>query len=177
MQCGARLPIHTLNNWTVQSVVPGSTGGAFECDIAHSRFVTILCMLYKIGCNPVHPLNCALPGPYVPVQVTRSALVAYRYTYAPPSCRTLQYRRNFIPSQCPSAAILLMPYSMVRPVTGGFQEQGQCFLIGLSCSFPTIVFYFSISLLSVYRLVLWGWGLRTDRVYITLSRSCTADLS
>ena len=24
LQCGARLPIHTLNYWTVQSVVPGS---------------------------------------------------------------------------------------------------------------------------------------------------------
>ena len=31
-------------------------------------------------------------------------------------------------------------------------------------------------LLSVYRLVLWCWGLRTDRVYITLSQPCTADL-
>ena len=57
--------------------------------------------------------------------------------------------------------------------TGRFQEQGQCFFIGLSCSIPTI---YSLSLLSVYRLVLWGWGLRTDRVYITLSQPCTADL-
>ena len=24
LQCGARLPIHTVNNWTAQSVVPGS---------------------------------------------------------------------------------------------------------------------------------------------------------
>ena len=38
--------------------------------------------------------------------------------------------------------------------TGGFQEQGQCFFIGLSCSIPTIVvYYFSLSLLSVNR----GW--------------------
>ena len=44
---------------------------------------------------------------------------------------------------------------------GGFQGQGQCFLIGLSCSIPTIVFYsFSLSVLSVYRLMLWCWGLR-----------------
>ena len=50
--------------------------------------------------------------------------------------------------------------------TGGFQERGQCFIIALSCSIPTIVFYyFSLSLLPVYRLVLWGWGLRADRVY------------
>ena len=40
--------------------------------------------------------------------------------------------------------------------------------------YPTIVFYyFSLLLLPVYRLVLWGWGLRTDRVYITLSQPYT----
>ena len=64
------------------------TGGVFECDIAHRRSVSVLCMLYKIRCNPVHPLNGALPGPYVPVWVTRGALFAYRYTYAPPRYRT-----------------------------------------------------------------------------------------
>ena len=81
------------------------------------------------------------------------------------------------PFRCPSGTILLAPFSMVWDWTVGFQEQGQCFFIGLSCSIPTIVFCFlSISLLSVYRLVLWGWGRRTDRVYITLSQPCTADL-
>ena len=49
----------------------------------------------------MHPLNDALPGPYVPVRVTRRALVAYRYTYAPIRCRTLQYRRIFIPLSVP----------------------------------------------------------------------------
>ena len=73
------------------------TGGVFECDISHCRSVAVLCMLYKIKCNPVHPLNGALPGPYVPARVTRSALVTHRYTYAPPCCRTLQYSRTFIP--------------------------------------------------------------------------------
>ena len=72
-------------------------GGEIECDISHRRSVAVLCMLYKIRCNPVHPLNGALPGPYVPVLVTRSTLVAHRYTYAPPPCRTLQYSRTFIP--------------------------------------------------------------------------------
>ena len=73
------------------------TGGVFECDISHRRSVAVLCMLYKIRCNPVHPLNAALPGPYVPALVIRGALVAHRYTYAPPRCRTLQYSRTFIP--------------------------------------------------------------------------------
>ena len=73
------------------------TLGVFECDIAHRRSVAVLCMLYKIRCNPMHPLNDALPGPYVPVRVTGGALVAHRYTYAPPRCRTSQYRRTFVP--------------------------------------------------------------------------------
>ena len=33
------------------------TGGVFECDIAHRRSVAVLCMLYKIRCNPMHPLK------------------------------------------------------------------------------------------------------------------------
>ena len=73
------------------------TGGVFECDIAHRRSVAVLCMLYKVRCNPMHPLNGALPGQYVPVRVTRGALVAHRYSYAPPRCRTSQYSRTFIP--------------------------------------------------------------------------------
>ena len=31
------------------------TGGVVVCDIAHRRFVAVLCMLYKIRCNPMHP--------------------------------------------------------------------------------------------------------------------------
>ena len=33
------------------------TGVVFECDIVERRSVVVLCMLYKIRCNPVHPLN------------------------------------------------------------------------------------------------------------------------
>ena len=62
------------------------TGGVFQCDISHRRSVAVPCMLYKIRCNPVHPFNGTLPGPYVPVRVTRGVLVAHRYTYAPPLC-------------------------------------------------------------------------------------------
>ena len=84
----------------MEGVVSGArflTWGVFECDIAHRRSVAILCMLYEIRCNPVHPLNGALPGPYVSVHVTRGALVAHRFTSALPRCRTSQYRRTFIP--------------------------------------------------------------------------------
>ena len=98
MQSGARLSIHTLIKLLDQAVSGARflAGGVFECDISHRRSVAVLCMLYTIRCNPVHPLNGALPGPCVPVRVKRGALVAHRYSYAPPSCRTLQYCRTFI---------------------------------------------------------------------------------
>ena len=73
------------------------TGGVFECDIAHRRFVAVLCILYKIRCNPVHPLNGDVSGQYVPALVTRGALVAHRYTYAPLRCRTSEDSSTFIP--------------------------------------------------------------------------------
>ena len=72
------------------------TGGVFECDLAHRRSVAVLCMLYKIRFNPMHPLYGALPVPYVPVRITRGAVIAHRYTYAPPRCRTSQYSNTLI---------------------------------------------------------------------------------
>ena len=50
-----------------------------------------------VWCNPMRSLHGALPGPYVSVRVTRDALVAHRYTYVTPRCRTTQYHRTFIP--------------------------------------------------------------------------------
>ena len=44
----------------------------------------------------MHPLHCALLGPYVPVPAPRGALVAHRHTYSTPRCRTSQYCRTFI---------------------------------------------------------------------------------
>ena len=45
----------------------------------------------------MHPLCGDLLVPYVPVRVTRDAVIALRFTYAPPRCRTSQYHRTFIP--------------------------------------------------------------------------------
>ena len=54
------------------------TGGEFECDLAHRRSEPVSCMLYKIRCNPMHPLYGALPVPYVPVRVTLGAHIGTR---------------------------------------------------------------------------------------------------
>ena len=50
-------------------------------------------MRYKV----VNTFDNPAPGTYVPVQVTRGALIAHRYTCAPPRCRTLQYSRTSLP--------------------------------------------------------------------------------
>ena len=84
----------------VDRVVSGAsflTGGVFECDLAHRHsmaMMAVLCMLYKIRCNPLHPLYGALP---MLVRVTGSTVIAHWYTYVPPCCRTSQYSRTFIP--------------------------------------------------------------------------------
>ena len=121
--------------------------GVFNCDLSHRRSVAVLCMLYKIRCNPMHPLCGALPVPYVPVRVTR-------VLWSPPRCRTSQYRRTFI------------PLSRAGPMPFCWPS---CFL--LFC-----LQLFSFSLLFFYRLVVLGWGLRTARVSISLSRPCIANL-
>ena len=46
--------------------------------------------------NNNNNLSGALPLPFVPARVTRGALVADRHSFAPPGCRTSQYRRTFV---------------------------------------------------------------------------------
>ena len=92
------------------------TMGVFECDIAHRRSVAVLCMLYKIRYNLMHHFYGALPMPYVLVSVTRGALVAHRYTYAPNRYKT-EPRSTAVPlfsSQCPRLTIWPTLDSKVR---------------------------------------------------------------
>ena len=84
------------------------TGGVFECDLAHRGSVAVLCMLYKTRCNPFHPVYGALPVPYVPVRVTRGAVIAHQYTYATRSVAGLLFACQYL-----SGTILVTPYSMV----------------------------------------------------------------
>ena len=78
-------------------------------------------------------------------------------------------------SRCPSGTILQTLYSMVWDWR--VSRAGPMLLYWPKLLYPYYsLLRFSLSLLSVYRLVLWGWGLRTDKVYTTLSQPCTADL-
>ena len=146
----------------------------FECDLAHRRSVAVFCMLYKIRYNSMHSLYCALPVPYVPVRVIRGAVIAHRYTRAPPAAEPHSTTGLLFPSRHLYGTIMVTPYSMVwdwrvsRAVKIPFY--------GLSCSLPFCLLLFLLSLLSSYGLVLWGRGLRTDRVLMALSQPCTANL-
>ena len=74
LQCGGRLSTHLKLLDRAVSGARFHTGGVFECAIAHRLSVAVLCMLYKIRCNPMHPFNDELPGPYVPLRVKRGVL-------------------------------------------------------------------------------------------------------
>ena len=75
----------------------------------HIVDVAVLCMLYKIRCDPMQTLCGVLPVPYVPVQVTHVALVAHRYIDAQPR----SIAGLLFPSQCLCRTILLTLYAMV----------------------------------------------------------------
>ena len=72
--CSAVLGCRYTHSTTgpVQSVV--------QFDIAHRLSAAVLCMLYKVRCNPMDPFCGALPVPREPVRVTRGALVVHWYT-------------------------------------------------------------------------------------------------
>ena len=88
------------------------TGGVFECDISHRRSVAVLCMIYKIRCNPVHPLNGARDrmcqrGLHA---VVWSHIGTLKHRLAAEPCSTAGL---LLPSRCSTGTILLTPYSMV----------------------------------------------------------------
>ena len=169
MQCGARLPIHTLNYWTVQSV--------FERDIAHRRSVAFLCMLYQIRCNLMHAAwtvcgsagytwcpgrtsvyLCAtsLQNLAVPHDFYSSLSVSLERSYWPRIrwCGTGGFQETaglLCLSQCPSGTILLTRIRWCG--TGGFQEQSQYFFIGPSCSPYYCLLLFFLFLFFLYK----GW--------------------
>ena len=128
MRCSAA----DTNIQQLERVVSGAsflTRDVLERDIAHGRSVAVLSMLYKIICNQTHRLYGALPVPYVSIRVSRSALVAHRYTICHSSLQNLAVSQDlYSPLSLPGERSCL-PYQTVV-----FQEQGQCVLIGPSCS-------------------------------------------
>ena len=82
--------------------------------------------------------------------------------------------RLLFPCQYLCGTILVTPCSMVWDWQ--VSREGPMPFYWPSCSLTFCLLLFSLSLLSFCGLVLWGWGLRTDRVLIALSQPCIANL-
>ena len=90
--------------------------GVFECNLVHPGSVTVLCMLFKIKSNPMHPLRSAFPMPYVPAMLVcnmHGALVAHSNSLAPPRRRTSQCHRTVVASLYLYGTILMTLFLMV----------------------------------------------------------------
>ena len=88
-------------------------GGVFECDISHRRSVAVLCMLYKIRCNPGTLLmvlyldrmcQCGLH------EVLWWHIGTLMHRLAAEHCSTAGL---LFPSRFPSGTLLLTPFSMM----------------------------------------------------------------
>ena len=88
--------------------------GVLECDIAHRRSVVVQCMLYKIRCNPMHPLymvlyQCRMWKCGLYAVLWWHIFILMRLPAAEPRTTT----EPWFSFQCPRWTILLTPYSMV----------------------------------------------------------------
>ena len=130
-------------------------------------------ILYKIKCNPMHLLYGALPVPYVPVRVTRIAVDNWctMWSHIGTLMRLLAAEPSstaglLLPCQYLCGPILVTPYSMMWDWR--VSRAGPMPFYWSSCSLPFCLVLFSLSHLSFYGFVLWGWGLHTDTVLISL---------
>ena len=108
-----------LGCWYLKLLDPAVSGarfrtwGVFVCDIADSRSVAVLCMLYKIWCNPmtllmVLNLDCMCQCGSHTVIWSHIGILRRR-----PAAETRSTPGLLFPSQCSSIMILLTPCSMV----------------------------------------------------------------
>ena len=115
LQCGARLPIYTLNYLTVQSVVPG-----FQLAVCSSVALFIVDpWQYCVFCIISGVTPCTLLMMLYLDRMCQCGLLAVLWSHFDSLMRRLAAEprstaRLFIPSQCPSGKILLTPYSMAR---------------------------------------------------------------
>ena len=122
-------------------------------------------MLFKIKSNPMLPLSGALP--YVPAHVTRSALVAHRHSFVLPRlCLLIVGLLSIAEALCHylclfgtilvTLCLMVWDWRVLRaePMLSCWHD-----LLSLFLS-PTV-----LSFSSFHGLVVWVWGLWTDRVF------------
>ena len=91
----------------------------------------------------MHPLSGALPLPYVPMRVTRDALVLIGTRLRLLAAELLSTAEPFCSSQCLVLTFLVTLCLLVWDWR--VEEQSHCFPVGRSCSFLLCPTVFSIS--------------------------------
>ena len=125
--------------------------------------------------NPMHTLYGALPVPYYQcglhvVLWSHIGILMHLIAAEPRSTS-----RTFIPI---SVSLWNDLADQVCDVVrlAGIKSKANVFFMCIGCSQHICLFLLSHSILSFYEFLLWGWGLRVDKVLIALSRPCIADL-
>ena len=132
-------------------------------------------MLYKIKSNPMHSLSGSLPLAYVRARVTRGALVTHRHSFAPPRCRSSQYRKSLSPSVTLWNDLDLLVFDGVE--LEGFKSRANASLLAKSALFLSLTIF---SLSSIHSSWLCGvevFGLiecSTNQQQLQLAKSCPA---
>ena len=105
-----------------------------------------------------------------------AATVTHRNNYTPSRSRNSQYSKTFIPLS------VTLWNDLADPVfdgvgLAGFKSKDNDFLLLAKAARPFFIFYRFLFLFCLYMgLVLWAWGLHTDRVSIALSQPCIEEI-
>ena len=86
-----RLLDRNLN--AIRFLIPG-----LSVDLWHRCSTNSLCMLFKICCNPKHPLYSDLPGLFRSAKITSGALSFNNVAFSVVRFNTTQFSRSFIPA-------------------------------------------------------------------------------
>ena len=122
----------------------------------------------QIMWNPMHPRGGSIPGPYVPVRVTRDVFSLMITPMRHLAAETPSPAGLLFPCQYLWGTITVTPYSMV--LDWRVSRTGPMNFYWPTCSLHFCFLLFSLSFLSFYELVLLGWGLRIGMVLIAFSQ-------
>ena len=101
--------------------------------------MALLCSLYNIRYDQIHPLRGAEPVPYVPVRVKLCAFATHRYTYAPGRSGTSHTAGFLFLSRCLCGTIrwcILAGFNKANAFLLAYAARSRIVI----CSFPFLFF-------------------------------------
>ena len=149
-QCGVQWPMCTWRYCTNHAITIAKflTGNVLDYNLIDQRTSVALCILYKVGSNPMHCFRGEHPEQYVPVRVIHVVLWCL-----------IGILIRFLVAEFHTTAEHLFLCVYRNEITSAPCVRW-CGTTGEQLS--PLLFIFSTSLLSFYRLVVWGWCLMTN---------------